>query len=474
MKKMKKQKIFTIGILLLGLFFWQSERSLTELVVENFLETPVAVASTQKSYQIKSTSEVGTAWGEISTGFDFIEAGDYQFAAYYGGDGFMTVSGKRVDESSWSTKKLSLAKNSSGGLIDNKIGCDSHNYVTIAVDKGGYLHVSGNMHTSPLIYYRSSVPYDVNSLQFMQDGMIGSGETSTTYPKFIKDKNGDLFFTYRQGSSGNGVNYFNKYALNNQQWTRLTDQPIFASAPSEGTANAYPTDYFLGDDGYFHVAAMWRKTTSASTNYALTYAKTNNFKDFLKSGGSSITLPMSQLNMDSIELLQTDGSGLINSAQWLQYAKTDSYNGPVLFYHKYENNLSQIFMAYLQGGQWQRKKITNFNCKWDFSGQTGSLVNQVSFQDFSVEDNQLKFSYSYSFSNCNSTDIKGIKTALINTANFEVSTINYVYPYKFSADMTRKESTVAEVVVRTKIFPTASNKNELNFLKWETLPGHND
>jgi len=74
----------------------------------------------------------------------------------------------------WDTRKLDL-----------KVGWDSHNYISMIVDDDGYIHLVGNMHSSHLKYFGSSIPFDIHSMQAL-DTMTGKDEDVTTYPEFMR------------------------------------------------------------------------------------------------------------------------------------------------------------------------------------------------------------------------------------------------------------------------------------------------
>jgi hypothetical protein len=95
---------------------------------------------------------------------------------------------------------------------------DSHNYIAVAEDDQGYIHVSGDMHAVALKYMRSTTP---GSLTDWTTGMVGTEETSATYPHFFKAKNGVLYFWYRTGSSGDGDWVLNRWNSSTLTWTRV-------------------------------------------------------------------------------------------------------------------------------------------------------------------------------------------------------------------------------------------------------------
>ena len=55
----------------------------------------------------------------------------------------------------------------------------------MAVDATGRLHLSGNMHCVPLVYFRMEKPGDIQTFKRVTK-MVGSEEKRATYPRFIK------------------------------------------------------------------------------------------------------------------------------------------------------------------------------------------------------------------------------------------------------------------------------------------------
>lgn len=96
---------------------------------------------------------------------------------------------------------------------------DSHNYTAIARCSGGYYHVAADMHAVPLKYMRSTTP---GALDNWTSTMVGTQESSATYPQFIKAKSGVLYFLYRDGGSGDGDWILNKWNPTSATWSRVT------------------------------------------------------------------------------------------------------------------------------------------------------------------------------------------------------------------------------------------------------------
>ena len=71
--------------------------------------------------------------------------GKQQLVAFYDQERRMTIASRRLDEDHWQLARL-----------PSTLGWDSHNFVTMAVDSAGQIHVCGNMHCVPLIYFRTT------------------------------------------------------------------------------------------------------------------------------------------------------------------------------------------------------------------------------------------------------------------------------------------------------------------------------
>ena len=107
---------------------------------------------------VSETLEISKVPSEFPVGFSLLTTPERQYAAYYDAERNMTVACRDLDASEWTYQTL-----------PSRIGWDSHNYVTMALDGAGHLHVSGNMHAVPLIYFRTERPGDITSLGVRED-----------------------------------------------------------------------------------------------------------------------------------------------------------------------------------------------------------------------------------------------------------------------------------------------------------------
>jgi hypothetical protein len=141
--------------------------------------------------------------------------GDIQYCVWVGADRKARIS-RRLFNREWETAVDLSAQ--SGSVLTADFDLDSHNTIVVHVDGDGYVHVSGNMHADALLYMRSTTP---GVLTAWSSGMVGSLETSVTYPQFVTAKDGNTFFWYRTGSSGDGDWVLNKWSSITLTWTRV-------------------------------------------------------------------------------------------------------------------------------------------------------------------------------------------------------------------------------------------------------------
>ena len=291
--------------------------------------------------------------------FALFTCGRNQYAAFYDPAHQMTIACRRLNDSAWDYHTL-----------DSKVGWDSHNYLALFIDKEGYIHLSGNMHSSPLIYYRSKIPFDIHSLQAVHS-MTGIEEDMVTYPDFIEGPGGELIFHYRYGRSGSGYEVFNMWVDESKRWIRMLDKPL---TDGRGKMNAYMQGPILGPDGNYHLIWVWRDTPDCATNHTLSYARSKDLIHWESISGENIELPVTinykQLYVDTTPV----NGGLINIGIKLGF---DADNNVLIGYHKYDSaGNTQLFLSRFQDGTWRSSKVTGWNYRWDFKGY-GTIINEL-------------------------------------------------------------------------------------------------
>jgi hypothetical protein len=250
----------------------------------------------EPSPRILEKIEVDRVWSGHPVGFSLLTQGDRQFAAYYDAERHMTVASRKLDEKDWHRVRLPEVLN-----------WDSHNSVTLAVDSAGCLHLSGNMHVRPLVYFRTAKALDIDS--FERAPMTGARENRVTYPAFLNGPSGELIFTYRDGSSGNGDQVYNVYDTTQRTWRRLLDTSL---CTGNGKMNAYLSGPARGPDGLFHLCWVWRDTPDCATNHDLSYARSRDMIHWENAAGEALELPITLESRGVVVDPVPPGGGVIN------------------------------------------------------------------------------------------------------------------------------------------------------------------
>jgi len=304
---------------------------------------------------IESALAIDRVPADFPVGVCLVTAGEYQYVAYYDARHQMTVASRTLADESWRYTKLPTF-----------VGVDSHNYVTMTVDDDGYLHVSGNMHAVPLIYFRSAKPWEADSLERVP-AMIGRDETRCTYPAFMRGPEGQLIFHYRAGGSGNGDEIYNVYDRVAKSWARLLDTPL---TDGQGRMNAYMHGPLLGPDGAYHLCWVWRDDPDCATNHDLSYARSSDLRHWESVSGAPAALPLSLKTPGLIVDPIPAGGGIINGCQRLGF---DAKGRAVITYHKFDAaGHTQLYAARYEKGGWRIRQLSDWAYRWDFTG-TGSM-----------------------------------------------------------------------------------------------------
>jgi hypothetical protein len=315
---------------------------------------------------------IDRVWAGQPVSFALLVERGHQFIAYYDAGRRLTVVGRKLGEAEWTRVQPAGVPNPARQRDSNFTGWDSHNYLRLALDREGCLHVAGNMHVDPLVYYRTRAPFDVATLERI-DRMTGEREARCTYPVFFHDGAGELMFRYRDGSSGNGADLYNRYDGATHTWRRVIDTPLL---DGQGDRNAYALDPVLGPDGRFHLVWMWRDTPDCATNNRLCYARSRDFVHWETSRGEPLALPITIANAEVIDPAKP-GEGLINMTFNLGF---DAARRPVVVYHRYDaRKKSQAFVARPREAApsgWDVRQISAWDFTWAFSGG-GSIPAEV-------------------------------------------------------------------------------------------------
>ncbi|MGL4943383.1 MAG: BNR repeat-containing protein [Thermoguttaceae bacterium] len=325
---------------------------------------------------------VHLVWSGHPVGFDFLYHKDAIYVAFYDENQMMTLgkserAGAGTESPRWQFQTL-----------DSKIGWDSHNYVTIQFDSNDFLHVSGNMHGVPLVYFRADKPCDIASVKPVHK-MVGTEEKRVTYPRFLFDNEQRLLFTYRDGGSGNGNQFWNVYDAPSKTWSRLLDKPLF---DGQGLMNAYFTGPSRGQDGYFHLCWVWRDTGDCATNHDLCYARSADLRNWERSDGKPQPIPITLDNSEVVDAVPAQG-GLLNSFQRIGF---DPQGRVILTHSKYDDAGNfQVINSRLEKDGWKHYQTSDWQYRWDFRGG-GTIGMEVNASGVTVRsDGRLQQSWEH-------------------------------------------------------------------------------
>jgi hypothetical protein len=344
--------------------------------MKNLLLLFLFLSSTYSVAQKTATAiPVAKVWSGHSVGFDLLTTEKFQYVCYYDSARNMVIAQRPLNSKEWKRK-----------ILPTKVGWDSHNYIDMILDKDGFVHVSGNMHGVPLIYFRSEKPENIESFEKLS--MTGKNEERVTYPVFFKDDQGALYFQYRNGGSGDGITYWNKYNTETKSWQGLFDTPFF---DGEKEANAYMSNPQPGPDGYFYIIWMWRLSPIANTNHNLSCIRSKDLLSWENMKGDKISMPVKWSNSKAVVDPVAPWNGLINMSFHISW---DKQKVPYISYHKFDKNgISQVFISRWEKGLWQTYQISDWkDFTWDLD-RGGSLRSSVSISGITDSGNDLSVKF---------------------------------------------------------------------------------
>lgn len=318
----------------------------------------LAMSDFLEAREVVRAIDVAPVWAGHPVGFSLLSHGGRQYVGFYDAERHMTVGVRDLGDDQFDFVRL-----------PRQTGWDSHNYITMTVDDDGHLHLSGDMHNVPLVYFRTEEPGEIHTFKKIES-MVGRDETRVTYPRFFRGPANELIFTYRQGGSGNGEQIYNLYDHETRTWSRLLDQPLVTG---EGLKNAYLRGPSRGPDGYFHLVWVWRDTYDCSTNHHVSYARSRDLRNWERSTGQKLELPITFATGEVVDPVPPRG-GLINGNAHLGF---DSRQRPVVSYHKFDDEgNTQLYNARLEDGEWKIYQTSDWDYRWWFEGG-GSIVFNI-------------------------------------------------------------------------------------------------
>jgi hypothetical protein len=215
------------------------------------------------------------------------------------------------------------------------------------------------MHAEALKYAKSNAAIDTWTGTLTTGlSMLGTNESSATYPTFINDPAGNLYFIFRDGVSGNGDLYLYKYTHGTTTWSAAAGttagKVINGKTSSVNPYWDHPCfDSDFGSGGYLHLSWHWRSEASGpGENHDCCYVKWDG-TNWVKADGSSQTIPITEANAEVVDDVAPNvGLTSFNSLY------SDSAGNPHIVYPKTNTN-RYLYHAYHNGTNWTITQITN-------------------------------------------------------------------------------------------------------------------
>ncbi|MCU0794927.1 MAG: BNR-4 repeat-containing protein [Akkermansiaceae bacterium] len=275
--------------------------------------------------------------------------GNQQFIAYYGRH--------QLDPNDPSNNRIWIARRTLGSsewevfrhptFTSNNIN-DGHNVISFAIDGSDRMHMSWGMHGNPFHYASSTGPVTGNQpIAFGPDQTMTGNEGSVTYPQFYNLPDGGLLYHFREGGSGGGDQYLNRWNNTTSTWTPVHSaggtghSPFIKGSGWSPDSNAYPNLPQFDALGRLVMTWCWRFNTDSpagesgyQTNHNMNFARSADFGlSWEKSDGTPYVLPINRAgeNGNPASAAQVivpiaEGSSLINSGG----QDFDSANNPVI------------------------------------------------------------------------------------------------------------------------------------------------
>ncbi|HOP77543.1 MAG TPA: BNR repeat-containing protein [Thermogutta sp.] len=416
-------------------------------VAESKVNEPNPCDVTKKNPRVVQVFPIGLAWSSHPVSFCLYTSPPYQYVGYYDAERRLVIAARELSSNRWEIQRLPTS-----------VGWDSHNSIVIAVDRDGYVHVAGNMHVTPLIYFRTEQPHAIST--FQRFPMVGQDEQRVTYPRFLFTANGDLLFFYRDGASGKGRQFINRYDVATKSWSRLLQTPLLDGGEE---MSAYPSGPDLGPDGRWHMCWVWRDTPDCATNHDISYARSSDLLHWETIDGKPIELPITPRTPGVVVDPVPVKKGLINVAHYVGF---DTQHRPIVTYHKYdEQGYSQIYNSRWENGRWVIRQATRWEYRWEFSGGGTIQVEISSSRIHLLPDGRLAQRFSHAR--------YGSGIWIFDPASLSV-VATCPAPREIPSELAELESDFPGMEVRFARDAGKPPAGEEYVLRWETLAANRD
>ena len=254
---------------------------------------------------------------------------------------------------------------------------DLHNYLEMNIDNDGYLHLIGNCHVQVPLYYYGKIT-GTESLENVWNTKI---KKQATYPQMFHFK-GDFYLTYRELTSGNGKWKVYKYNHDSKEWEETTEAYI-ADGSKPPTSCPYFQRWAVDEEnGTCYNSWCWRKNGDNSTNYDISFIKTEDFKIFKNYKDENIELPITTSTYKKSCFIHDYpiGSGLLNQ-NWILTAIVGG-EPKIIYMANDSDSCSQLYLSDFKN----IKQLTIFKV-------SNKVLDARNFRFFIMNNVDDKFAY---------------------------------------------------------------------------------
>lgn len=266
---------------------------------------------------------------------------------------------------------------------------DSHNSISIGIDKAGYLHISYDHHGNLLQYRRSTLPFNISGWSSPKP-MTGYREERITYPTFlINPVDSVLTFLYRDGGSSRGQACIKYYATDYSEWFDYETCSFSGYDQSPWTSNPYWNHPVYDNQGRLHISYVWRSRINSEliTNLGIDYAYSDdNGRSWFTINGFQLPSPVTQVNSERVWAVPI-GSNLINQTSM----SVDNEGNPhIVYYANDHNNVPQYQHLWHNGSDWQNTFISTRTEKFQLKGR-GTLQIPMSRPEILIDSSNIVY-----------------------------------------------------------------------------------
>ena len=103
----------------------------------------ITIDETNKNEIVEQTIKIDSVWAGHPVGFCLYTNANRQYIAYYNANRSMVVGQRNLDEENFQLHVMPPTYRETSNGTSTVLGWDSHNFVTMGIDKEGFIHLSG-------------------------------------------------------------------------------------------------------------------------------------------------------------------------------------------------------------------------------------------------------------------------------------------------------------------------------------------